>query len=275
MVCVVFIASGFAVRGAIDYFIDPDASKVADKNFKKNMDLGKKIVSEGIYKNKDEISDEFNNLRVLTPKMLSNPSFFPKNKSFFIQIVPDTQHYAELKADNEMHPHYYWLKKAIHKKREHLFPYIICARDFKEDIAVLEELVGVQSYRDLNDLQYILVNSDKMKMPVGGRFEETTDVQSSIVLKFAANPLKIKDEDELFELLDGNRNQPIKYFFIWNPNNQLFPGKQMTLSQKMFRKFFYENSSYIESETVFAEITNKDLAEKALGLINQDTIIGV
>jgi hypothetical protein len=29
----------------------------------------------------------------------------------------------------------------------------------------------------------------------------------------------------------------------------------MDLAQKLFRKFFYENSSFIESEAVFAEVT--------------------
>lgn len=53
---------------------------------------------------------------------------------------------------------------------------------------------------------------------------------------------------------------------VLNPNNQQFPGKEMTLTQKMFRKFFYENSSFIESEAIFAEITNKKLALEALGL---------
>lgn len=30
----------------------------------------------------------------------------------------------------------------------------------------------------------------------------------------------------------------------------------------MFRKFFYENSSFIESETIFVEITSQKLAQK-------------
>lgn len=86
------------------------------------------------------------------------------------------------------------------------------------------------------------------------------------MVKFATNPIRIEDEDELFELFDGNRGQPIKYFLVLNPNNQSFPGKEMTLTQKMFRKFFYENSSFIESEAIFAEITDKKLALEALGL---------
>ena len=33
----------------------------------------------------------------------------------------------------------------------------------------------------------------------------------------------------------------------------------MSLSQKFFRKFYYENSGFIDSETVFFEITNPNL----------------
>ena len=113
------------VRSIIDHFIDPNASKVADKNFQKSMSVGKNFVSEGIYKNVDEIQSEYNSLRALTPDMLKNPGFFPKGKTFFLQIKPDTQTFPELKGDQNMHPHYYWLKKAMHKKREHLFPYIV------------------------------------------------------------------------------------------------------------------------------------------------------
>ena len=87
--------------------------------------------------------------------MLSNPAFFPKGKSFFLQIEPDTAAFPELISDGgKMHPHYYWLKKAVHKKREHLFPYLINAKDFKkdEDMEILKKLAGVQSYHDLNNL---------------------------------------------------------------------------------------------------------------------------
>jgi len=49
----------------------------------------------------------------------------------------------------------------------------------------------------------------------------------------------------------------------------------MNFEQKMFRKFFYENSSFIESETIFAEITNKSLAKEALGIENENKIYAV
>ena len=60
----------------------------------------------------------------------------------------------------------------------------------------------------------------------------------------------------MFELLEVNRESPKKYFFILNKNNQINPGKDMNIEQKMFRKFFYENSRFIEDDSVFAEITD-------------------
>ena len=60
----------------------------------------------------------------------------------------------------------------------------------------------------------------------------------------------------MFELLEVNRESPKKYFFILNNNNQINPGKDMNIEQKMFRKFFYENSRFIEDDSVFAEITD-------------------
>jgi len=60
----------------------------------------------------------------------------------------------------------------------------------------------------------------------------------------------------LFELLEVNKESGKKYFFILNKNNQINPGKDMNIEQKMFRKFFYENSRFIEDDSVFAEITD-------------------
>ena len=128
-----------------------------------------------------------------------------------------------------MHPHYYWLKNTVHRKREHLFPYAIKAKDFIEHETLLKELFGIDSYRELNDLHYIVVNGDRMKLPVGGRFANETAIPSPIVIKFVTGPTKVKTEDDLFELLDANRGQPIKYFFIYNSNTFSDPGTGMTL----------------------------------------------
>ena len=49
----------------------------------------------------------------------------------------------------------------------------------------------------------------------------------------------------------------------------------MSVHQKLFRKFFYENSSFMDSETVFAEITDPQLAKRALGIENANQIVAV
>ena len=46
----------------------------------------------------------------------------------------------------------------------------------------------------------------------------------------------------------------------------------MTLQQKLFRKFFYENSSFIDSEVKFLEVTNERVAAR-VGLTSQDQIM--
>lgn len=50
--------------------------------------------------------------------------------------------------------------------------------------------------------------------------------------------------------------------------------KDMTLQQKLFRKFFYENSGFIDYEVRFIEITNARVAAK-LGLDDDYTILAV
>ena len=72
--------------------------------------------------------------------------------------------------------------------------------------------------------------------------------------------MKVASEDDLFELFEINKGQPTKYFMVVNEGFK--NPKEMNLSQKMFRKFFYENSSFIESETIFVEISSQKLASK-------------
>lgn len=58
-----------------------------------------------------------------------------------------------------------------------------------------------------------------MKLPVGGRLSDDTNISSAIPLKFVTNPYRIDTEEELFDLLDANSGNPFKYFVIFNPNN--------------------------------------------------------
>ena len=177
-----------------------------------------------------------------------------------------------------MHPHYYWLKKSVRNSHNsHLFAYKINAVDFKgkENIEVLQKVFNISSYQELNDTYYIAVNQDKLKLPVGGRLSGDM-VSSSIAVKFITNPLKVNNEDELFDIFDSNRSQPIKYFAMLNTTNKSSdPNLDMKLEQKMFRKFFYENSSFIDSECVFIEITDKELAKNALGIESEHEVLAI
>lgn len=84
-----------------------------------------------------------------------------------------------------MHPHFYWLKKVVRQKGLHLFAYKLKASDFRSSEALksLKQTFNIDSYEELNDLHYIVVNEEKMKMPVGGRSSGQT-VSSSIPIKF-------------------------------------------------------------------------------------------
>lgn len=118
-------------------------------------------------------------------------------------------------------------------------------------------------------MHYILVNSDGLKLPVGGRLEGSC-LPSSIPIKFVQNPIKVETEDDLFDLLDKNRRSPVKYFFMMND-----PKKQLNVQQMLYRKFFYENSVHFDEEIIFAEVTNKNLAVEALGLTSEEEILVV
>jgi len=49
----------------------------------------------------------------------------------------------------------------------------------------------------------------------------------------------------------------------------------MSLCQKLFRKFFYEHSSYIETETVFVEVTDSKLMNEVFGPDTDDRVVCV
>ena len=51
------------------------------------------------------------------------------------------------------------------------------------------------------------------------------------------------------------------------------PGKDMNVEQKMFRKFFYENSRFIEEDSVFVEITDPKIANECLGILSEHEIV--
>lgn len=245
------------------------------------MRLGATYVSEGVYKDIEEISNEYLNLKEVTPNMMSHPSFFHKTKTFFLQVEPDVdfikEHFnPDFELNQEMHPHYYWIQKAARKQGSPMFAYKLYAKDFKgaDNIELLKNVFNVDSYEQLNNTFYILVNQERSKLPIGGRLSNEHP-PSSVPCKFVTNPLKAQTEDDIFDLLDANKHQPIKYFIIYNPNNFLNE-KKMTVGQIMFRKFFYEHSGYLEGETQFIEITDRRLAKKVLNRnLTQNTIYAV
>jgi hypothetical protein len=85
------------------------------------------------------------------------------------------------------------------------------------------------------------------------------------------NPSKVENLDEFYDALEVNKGSNVKYVVICNPRNHKSPA-DMTLQQKLFRKFFYENSSFIDSEVKFLEITNERVAAR-VGLTSQDQIM--
>ena len=74
-----------------------------------------------------------------------------------------------------------------------------------------------------NQVKYIVVNEDGMKMPV-----THSDEEGAIAFKFLLNPTKIADLDELYDALEINRDTNVKYVVICNPCNQSTPA-DMTL----------------------------------------------
>lgn len=76
--------------------------------------------------------------------------------------------------------------------------------------------------------------------------------------------------DDLYDALEINKDTNVKYFVMCNTLDWKTAG-DMTLQQKVFRKFFYENSSFIDNEVKFIEITNARVAKK-IGIDSQDQI---
>jgi hypothetical protein len=156
-----------------------------------------------------------------------------------------------------MHAHFYWLKKQVRQDGKHFAAFKLRASDFKG--AHIEQLqkLGIQDYAALNDTLYLLVNEDMLKLAVRGRLsrsDRTADIPLPLLRKFVTNPFKIETKDDLFDLLDLNRGTPIKYLLTTSVPASLDP-QRLPLLLKLFRKFFYEHSAFIEPEVLFAELS--------------------
>ena len=78
--------------------------------------------------------------------------------------------------------------------------------------------------------------------------------------------------DDLYDILDANKELPVKYFMMLKDKD--IKPKDFTLQNKLFRKFFYENSSSLDDVTHFVEITNQNIAKK-VGITGKDQIVVV
>ena len=85
------------------------------------------------------------------------------------------------------------------------------------------------------------------------------------------NPAKVKDLDELYDAFEVNKGTNVKYVIMSNNPQTYATTSGMTLQQKLFRKFFYENSGFIESEVKFVEVTNERVAAR-IGIESQDRV---
>lgn len=126
---------------------------------------------------------------------------------------------------------------------------------------------GMDEWREIS---HIVVNEDGLKMPVS---IADSHGEGAIGFKFVMNPTKIDNLDDLYDAFEVNKGSNVKYMLICNPGGHASPA-DMTLQQKLFRKFFYENSSFIDSEVKFIEITNEKVAAR-IGLESQDKIMMV
>lgn len=144
-------------------------------------------------------------------------------------------------------------------------------KDFsEEDEPILKAFLNIDGgIAELKNTDYVLVNENKMKFSVGSSGDDT---YPAIAYKFIQNPQKIQNLDELFDVLEINRGTNTKYFIILNTGSAV--PKDFSIQQKLFRKFFYENSSFIEEEAVFLEITDKRVAQK-IGIDGEDMILVV
>ena len=179
-----------------------------------------------------------------------------------------------------MNAQYYQLKNVARKKSQPVFPYKLRLSDFVqgEKVSGGDTIEGQRFHPALakafnihggaeewSTISHIVVNEDGLKMPVSFSGEE-----SAIAFKFVMNPTKIENLDDLYDSFEVNKGTNVKYVMMCNPGGHKSPS-DMTLQQKLFRKFFYENSSFIDSEVKFIEITNERVAAR-VGLDSQEKI---
>jgi hypothetical protein len=158
-----------------------------------------------------------------------------------------------------VHDHYFHAKQLCWKKNQPLYLMQMDPKSFDA------ESLRVLNLESTEDLAYVVVNEDGLKLPFN-----KDELDMGIVAKFLANPTKIDTIDDLYDFLHLNKGLPVKYIFTM-VNHQ--KGRPVLSTQAtLVRKFFYENSQPIEDLVMFGEVTNRRIAEK-IGLTGDDQIV--
>ena len=127
--------------------------------------------------------------------------------------------------------------------------------------------MNVDSVHELAETGYILINEERMKLPMP---KERPD--PALGSKFIQSVIQVSSVDELYDLFDLHKDEPHKFVcMLKSPNSE---PKDFSLQNKMFRKFFYENSSPVDDVMTFVEIKSLGLALR-MGLERFDQVIVV
>ena len=218
-----------------------------------------------VFKTENEVDDELVGAQKIKPSDLKIDSFFGRGRNFFISVKQPSDVPEDIAEEqNKALMHYYHLKRLCRSKSQPLYVYQIDPEDYVNDLDVVREKLNIGSIEELQETAYILVNEDRLKLT-----QLRSQADPAISYKFLQNPHQIHSIDDLYDLLDANKDLPVKYFMM-KKQHKAVP-KDFTLQSKLFRKFFYENSAAIEDLAIFVEITRPSIASK-IGLTGADQI---
>jgi hypothetical protein len=135
----------------------------------------------------------------------------------------------------------------------------------------LKKATNIGSREELLDPEYILINDSKLKLPF-----QKGNADTAIAFKFIQNPIQIGSEDDLFDLVEMNKGLPVKYFCTFvnkKASTSSAQAEDLTLQNKLLRKLFYENSSFMEDISEFVEISDAQCAERLGGLKSDEIVV--
>ena len=269
------LASGKVVEYLVDNYVvgQPNAAKDLAKASqeleetaasREGSATGAVTGKRGMFMTENEVDDELGNCQKIAPAALKAGGFFGQGRNFFIWVKPSSADLSaeELEERNKDLMHFFHLKKLCRKKDQPLYAYCIDPADYENEAELLRTQLNIESTEELHETAYILVNEDTLKLA-----QQRNHADPAISFKFLQNPLQVNSIDDLYDLLDINKELPVKYFMMMKDEG--VRPKDFTLQSKLFRKAFYENSAAIEDLAVFAEVTNSSLARK-VGLTGKD-----